>query len=85
MTIEVGPEITSYDVTSVSVEKMKTMATLLADPNLFHWDARATAELGMGDRPVNQGPLNMECVMTMLSNWAGTESRTSGSASSTTS
>lgn len=75
MTIDVGAEITPYEVPSVSAEKMKTMAALLADPNPIHWDTRATAELGMGDRPVNQGPLNMGYVMTMLSNWAGGRDR----------
>lgn len=75
MTVDVGTVIPPHEVASVSAEKMKTMAALLADPNPIHWDTRATAELGMGNRPVNQGPLNMGYVMTMLSNWAGGRDR----------
>jgi acyl dehydratase len=75
MTIGIGTEIPPYEVPSVSAEKMKTMAALLADPNPIHWDTRATAELGLGNRPVNQGPLNMGYVMTMLGNWAGGRDR----------
>lgn len=75
MTVAVGTEIPPYEVASVSAEKMKTMAALLADANPIHWDTRVTAELGMGNRPVNQGPLNMGYVMTMLSRWAGGRDR----------
>jgi acyl dehydratase len=75
MTIGIGTEIPPYEVPSVSAEKMKTMAALLADPNPIHWDTRAAAELGLGNRPVNQGPLNMGYVMTMLGNWAGGRDR----------
>lgn len=75
MTIDIGTKIPPYEVTSVSADKMKTMAALLADPNPIHWDTKVTTELGMGDQPVNQGPLNMGYVMTMLSNWAGGRDR----------
>lgn len=59
----------------VTVADMKTMAALLADPNPIHWDPRSTAALGMGERPVNQGPYNMGYLETMLARWAGGRDR----------
>jgi acyl dehydratase len=49
------------------------MAALLGDPNPIHWDPIATKALGMGERTVNQGPINMAYVMNMLVAWAGNE------------
>lgn len=59
----------------VEVADMKTMAALLADPNPIHWDPRSTVALGLGDRPVNQGPYNMGYLETMLARWAGGRDR----------
>ena len=70
-TVEVGTELPAYDVPSVSAEKMKTMAALLSDPTPIHWDVATLQALGMGDRPVNQGPLNMGYVMNAVTAWAG--------------
>ncbi len=69
--ITVGTELPTYDVASISAEKMKTMAALLADPTPIHWDVTTVQALGMGDRPINQGPLNMGYVMNALTEWAG--------------
>ena len=69
--VEVGTELPAYDVPSVSAEKMKTMAALLSDPTPIHWDVATLQALGMGDRPVNQGPLNMGYVMNAVTAWAG--------------
>jgi acyl dehydratase len=66
-----GDELPPYVVESVSVEAMKTMAALLRDPNPIHFDVDAVRALGMGDRPVNQGPSNMAYVVSMLSAYAG--------------
>ena len=60
-------------VAHVEVEKMKTMAALLQDPNPIHWDVEAARGLGMGDRVVNQGPINMAYVMNMLVAWMGND------------
>lgn len=68
---EVGTELPVYDVPSVSAEKMKTMAALLSDPTPIHWDVATLQALGMGDRPVNQGPLTMGYAMNALTAWAG--------------
>lgn len=74
MNVTVGTTLPVYEVL-VDRQPMKTMAALLGDPNPIHWDPRATAELGMGTRPVNQGPLNMGYLMTMLTGWAGGRDR----------
>ena len=59
----------------VDPERMKVMAALLGDPNPIHFDTRALAALGMEERPVNQGPLNMGYLQTMLARWAGGRDR----------
>jgi acyl dehydratase len=69
--VEVGTELPAWEVPSVSAEKMKTMAALLSDPTPIHWDVETLRALGMGDRPVNQGPLNMGYVMNAVTGWAG--------------
>ena len=74
MTVCVGDEIPAYELV-VEAAPMKAMAALLADPNPIHWDTRVVAALGLGERPVNQGPLNMGYVQTMLARWAGARDR----------
>ena len=69
--IAVGDELPQRIIESVSAEKMKTMAALLGDPNTIHWDVDDVRRLGLGDRPVNQGPNNMGYVIDMLADWAG--------------
>lgn len=74
LTVVVGTQIPELELT-VDPEKMKVMAALLADPNPIHFDVRALAALGMDQRPVNQGPLNMGYLQTMLARWAGGRDR----------
>ncbi len=69
--VTVGTELPFYDIPSVSAEKMKTMAALLNDPTAIHWDVATLQALGMGDRPINQGPLNMGYVMNAVTDWVG--------------
>ena len=69
--VAVGDELPERIIESVSAEKMKTMAALLGDPNSIHWDTDALRRLGLGERPVNQGPNNMGYVVDMLADWAG--------------
>jgi acyl dehydratase len=73
MDVQVGSELPTRVVEHVGIEKMKTMAALLQDPNPIHWDREATRALGMGDRTVNQGPINMAYVMNMLIGWVGND------------
>jgi acyl dehydratase len=68
--LQVGMEIPTLEVL-VGAENMKTTAALLADPNPIHFDVHAVQALGLGDRPVNQGPLNMGYVMNMLAAFTG--------------
>jgi len=56
---------------SVSAARMRTMAAILRDPNPVHWDRRAVAELGLGDRTINQGPLGLSYMINMLHAWSG--------------
>lgn len=72
--VQAGTEIPALELV-VDPEKMKVMAALLADPNPIHFDPRALAALGMEERPVNQGPLNMGYLQTMLARWAGGRDR----------
>lgn len=73
MDVEVGTELPARVIERVAIEKMKTMAALLQDPNPIHWDREATSALGMGERTVNQGPINMAYVMNMLVGWVGND------------
>jgi acyl dehydratase len=70
MEAAVGTELPEL-VVAVDTEKMKTMAVILRDSNPIHWDVESVKALGMGDRVVHQGPINMAYVMNLLSDWAG--------------
>ncbi|MDV6262751.1 MaoC family dehydratase [Rhodococcoides yunnanense] len=71
MSIEVGQVLPSRIIDGVDPEKMKLLSALMRDPNPIHFDRTAVAELGMGDKTVNQGPSNMAYVLSMLGSWAG--------------
>lgn len=75
MNVQVGDRLPEWRLPRVSREKMKTMALVLDDPNPIHWDLEVVRGLGMGDRPVNQGPNNMAYVMNMLAAWSGGHDR----------
>jgi acyl dehydratase len=66
-----GDAIPPLVVDDVGADRMKTMAALLRDPYPIHWDVEAVRAAGHGDRPVNQGPLNLGYVANMLMAWAG--------------
>jgi acyl dehydratase len=70
-----GDELEPLVVESVSTEAMKTVAALLHDPNPIHFDVEAVRALGMGERPVNQGPNNMGYLVAMLAHAAGGRER----------
>jgi acyl dehydratase len=70
MEVEVGQEVPPFVVDPVRNDPMKTVAALLNDSNTIHWDVEAVKELGMGDRPVNQGTNNLVYVINMLVAWA---------------
>ena len=66
-----GEPIPGLTVGHVGVDRMKTKAALLRDPYPVHWDPVALAAAGLGDRPINQGPLNVSYIANMLMAWAG--------------
>ena len=73
--MNVGDRIPDWVVESVPEHNMKVMALLLRDPNPIHWDAAAVRDLGMGSRPINQGPNNQAYVVNMLLAWLGDPGR----------
>ena len=75
MSIEEGQSLPSRIVERVDPEKMKLLSALMRDPNPIHFDRGAIAQLGMGDKTVNQGPSNMAYVLSMLGQWAGGSDR----------
>ena len=61
--MKVGDELEPLVIEAVDAEKMKTMAAILHDPNPIHYDVDLVRRLGMGDGPVNQGPINLAWLM----------------------
>lgn len=53
---------------------MQVFSLLTRDPNPIHWDVAAVHALRMGDRPVNQGGLNVGYVIGAITEWAGSGS-----------
>lgn len=64
--LEPGGELPPFTVESVSVEGMRTIAALLQDPTPIHFAPEIVAQLGMGDRVINQGPVNLGYVLNAL-------------------
>lgn len=69
-----GDELPALHIESVGAEPMKVMALLLRDSNFIHFDVDTVRALGLGERPVNQGPINLGYVTRMVADWAGAES-----------
>ena len=66
-----GDELPPWTMASVDAARMKTMAAILRDPYPLHWDREVNRRIGLGDRVVNQGPLNLSYIVNMLQAWAG--------------
>lgn len=71
----VGDALPELRIASVDAERMKTMTLLLRDSNAIHFDVETVRALGLGERPINQGPINLGYVVRMLAVWAGAENR----------
>lgn len=54
---------------------MKPVALLLRDPNPIHLDPRTVQRLGLGERVINQGPVNAGYLWEMLTRWLGDVAR----------
>lgn len=66
MSYAVGDELPPLVIESVSPEAMKQWAVFLADPNPIHLDVEAVKARGLGDRVINQGPINVAYMMNCL-------------------
>jgi 3-hydroxybutyryl-CoA dehydratase len=66
MSYAVGDAIPPFTVESVSPDAMKDWAVFLADPNPIHLDVEVVKAKGLGDRVINQGPINVAYMMNML-------------------
>lgn len=71
MSVQPGTTIPPWAMPDVDPARMKTMAAILRDPYPVHWDRDAVATLGLGERVINQGPLNLSYITNMLMAWQG--------------
>ena len=69
--ISVGQPLDVFVIESVDPARMKTMAAILQDPNPIHYDTAVTQALGLGDKPVNQGPINLTWLIESAVRFAG--------------
>lgn len=66
MSYSVGDALPPFVVESVSPEAMRDWSVFLADPNPIHLDVEVVKAKGLGDRRINQGPINVAYMMNML-------------------
>jgi acyl dehydratase len=55
----------------VDPEAMKLVAALMDDPQPIHWDTKTVGELGLGDHPVNQGPIAVSYLLDLAVEMVG--------------
>jgi acyl dehydratase len=67
----VGSQLPTLRIDRVDPERMKVMALLLHDPNPIHFDPASVTSLGPDPRVINQGPISLGYVVTMLASWLG--------------
>jgi 3-hydroxybutyryl-CoA dehydratase len=66
MSYSVGDTLPPFVIESVSPQAMKQWSGFLADPNPIHLDVEVVKAKGLGDRVINQGPINVAYMMNML-------------------
>jgi 3-hydroxybutyryl-CoA dehydratase len=66
MSYGVGDALPPFVIESASPEAMKAWAVFLADPNPIHLDVEVVKTKGLGDRVINQGPMNVAFMINML-------------------
>ena len=71
----VGQVLPPLVIDRVDPERMKVMALLLHDPNPIHFDPSSVVALGSDPRVINQGPISLGYVVTMLEAWLGAQNR----------
>lgn len=65
---QAGDQLKPFIVESVSRQSMKDWAVFLHDPNPIHLDAEMVKAKGLGDKEINQGPMNVAFIINMLHN-----------------
>jgi 3-hydroxybutyryl-CoA dehydratase len=66
MSYSVGDTLPPFVIESVNPQAMKQWSVFLADPNPIHLDVDVVKAKGLGDRVINQGPINVAYMMNML-------------------
>jgi acyl dehydratase len=66
MSYGVGDVLPPFVIESATPEAMQDWAVFLADPNPIHLDVEVVKAKGLGDRVINQGPMNVAFMMNML-------------------
>ncbi|HKY80692.1 MAG TPA: MaoC family dehydratase [Sphingobium sp.] len=66
MSYAVGDELPPFIIEAVDPEAMKQWAVFLADPNQIHLDVEFVKARGLGDRVINQGPINVAYMINCL-------------------
>lgn len=66
MTVSVGDALPPFVIDRISPEGMRDWSVFLADPNPIHLDVEAVRAKGLGDKRINQGPINVAYVINML-------------------
>jgi acyl dehydratase len=71
----IGWTLPPFRIDPVDPERMKVMALLLHDPNPIHFDPASVTSLGPDPRVINQGPISLGYVVTMLTGALGDRAR----------
>lgn len=61
-----GDALAEHRIPRVTAEGMKGMSILAEDPNPIHLDRETVKALGLGDRIINQGPINLGYMIDMI-------------------
>ena len=62
----IGDALPPFVIDSISPDAMRDWSVFLADPNPIHLDVEMVKAKGLGDKRINQGPINVACMMNML-------------------
>ena len=75
--VRAGTTLPAQQIGPVSIEAMKQVALFLDDPNPIHFDAEAVRRMGLGERPINQGPNGIGYLLNLLIAFSGAPERVS--------
>jgi acyl dehydratase len=73
-TVRVGTGLPEWSAI-VRPEHMTAFSLITQDPNPIHWSREAVQALGLGDRLVNQGGLNVSYLVNAVAAWPGVAAR----------